>query len=318
MPSRVLTVILNSNHNKRFALLLPENDRADYNITELILREARNKFRVKSISTIFLRGGITFVNGANLLDSTESQLQVWVSKGEAYSGPPSAPLPSDSKGEVRTIEYVHSHLLNVKTERMMGRSGKSYIDPAAVKQLHTVASLQGVRLAVGMPDLHPGSRFPIGCAIASHGIYPALIGSDIGCGIALYHLCPPSSSLHKPKKLAQMLQGLDAPWEGDVPAWLAQYDLNPPSDLGIDKFNTSLGSVGGGNHFAEICTVERIVDASVAEELNIQEGGLYLMGVSPFIYTSMSILARTSSSAHRLERPRILNTRDRNINIRRI
>ena len=38
---------------------------------------------------------------------------------------------------------------------------------------------------IGMPK---GDRFPIGYAIVAEGIYPALIGSDVGCGIALYLL----------------------------------------------------------------------------------------------------------------------------------
>ena len=46
----------------------------------------------------------------------------------------------------------------------------------------------GLSSAIGWPDLHKGDRFPIGCAIVAEGIYPALIGSDIGRGIALYPL----------------------------------------------------------------------------------------------------------------------------------
>jgi len=39
-----------------------------------------------------------------------------------------------------------------------------------------------------MPDLHKGDLFPIGRAIVAEGIYPPPIGSDIGCGIALFPL----------------------------------------------------------------------------------------------------------------------------------
>ena len=39
-------------------------------------------------------------------------------------------------------------------------------------------------LAVGLPDLHAGPTCPIGTAVAtSRLLYPALVGSDIGCGI---------------------------------------------------------------------------------------------------------------------------------------
>jgi len=37
-----------------------------------------------------------------------------------------------------------------------------------------------------MPDLHPGKGAPIGAAMASTVLYPFLVGSDIGCGIAVF------------------------------------------------------------------------------------------------------------------------------------
>jgi len=61
---------------------------------------------------------------------------------------------------------------------------KSYIDPLAVTQLEKTSMLPGIDLAVGMPDLHPGGKFPIGCVFATTGIiYPALIGGDIGTSL---------------------------------------------------------------------------------------------------------------------------------------
>jgi hypothetical protein len=60
-----------------------------------------------------------------------------------------------------------------------GRLARSYSDTHLPSYLSS---------AIGMPDLHKGNRFPIGCAIVAEGIYPALIGSDIGCGITLYPL----------------------------------------------------------------------------------------------------------------------------------
>lgn len=148
-----------------------------------------------------------------------------------------------------------------------------------------------------MPDLHPGNRFPIGavfthsmmivaqpvdfsarsgCAVASEGVYPALIGSDAGCGIALYHLSSPSKSQPQPKRLAALLQGLDNPWNGSTSMWLERYDIHRTSDFDA----SSLGTVGAGNHFAEICSLERAVDPAIAEQLGIQEGALYLLGTS--------------------------------------
>ncbi|KAG8810095.1 hypothetical protein FRC19_004785 [Serendipita sp. 401] len=123
-----------------------------------------------------------------------------------------------------------------------------------------------------MPDLHKGDRFPIGCAIVSDGIYPALIGSDIGCGISLYPLGPKPSHL-TPEKLASRLKRLDEPWDGDVKAWLKLYDIESETEFDA----SSLGTVGAGNHFAEVLSVETIVDAEACESLGIEEDNLYLL-----------------------------------------
>jgi len=130
MPSRALTVILNYNQSKKFAL--PSSKNAG---KETILREARNKFRAKGLSSVFLRGG-TQLDGDE--DLPISVTQVWVSKGEPYCGPSVDPSRSPEPGEVRII------------------ADKSFVD-----------ALTGVRLAVGMPDLHPGNRFPIGLYLSS-------------------------------------------------------------------------------------------------------------------------------------------------------
>ncbi|KDQ60982.1 hypothetical protein JAAARDRAFT_191106 [Jaapia argillacea MUCL 33604] len=250
MPSRVLTVILNTNHSKKFALLLQSTIGA----RDLILINAGNKFRVKALSLIYLQGGVVLSQDSDL---TESVTRVWVSKGEPYVGPPANSSVSSNPGEVRIM------------------AEKSYLDGSAVNQLRAVAALPGVKLAVGMPDLHPGNRFPIGCAIAAEGVYPALIGSDIGCGIALYHFSPPSRSSQNPNasRLASLLVGLDDPWPGSVAEWLARYGIERRSEFDEE----SLGTVGAGNHFAEICTIERIVDSEAAQTLDLQEGALYLL-----------------------------------------
>lgn len=124
-----------------------------------------------------------------------------------------------------------------------------------------------------MPDLHPGNRFPIGCAIAARGIYPALIGTDVGCGIALYRLAlTPSRFI--PAKIASRLRGLDDPWNGDVVGWLSERGVHKESEF--DR--SSLGTVGAGNHFAEICVVEQVKDVEVCERLGVKEGVVYLLG----------------------------------------
>src|SRR5512146_2360970 len=66
-------------------------------------------------------------------------------------------------------------------------SAKSWIEGEALRQLYAAAKLDGMRLAAGFPDLHPGKGSPVGAACVSEGvIYPYLIGGDIGCGMALF------------------------------------------------------------------------------------------------------------------------------------
>src|SRR4051812_5854165 len=59
----------------------------------------------------------------------------------------------------------------------------TWIEGEAVRQLEATARLLGMRLCVGMPDLHPGKGHPIGAAMVTSGVvYPHLVGGDIGCG----------------------------------------------------------------------------------------------------------------------------------------
>lgn len=62
-----------------------------------------------------------------------------------------------------------------------------WIESSAIQQLHITANLPNMQRVVGMSDLHPGRGYPIGAAFFSVGrFYPALVGNDIGCGMALW------------------------------------------------------------------------------------------------------------------------------------
>ena len=59
---------------------------------------------------------------------------------------------------------------------------QSWIEGEAVRQLEQTATLEGMALAMGLPDLHPGRGTPIGAAFVTRGrFYPHLVGNDIGC-----------------------------------------------------------------------------------------------------------------------------------------
>src|SRR5215471_12044092 len=100
-------------------------------------------------------------------------------------------------------------------------SPKSWIEGEAVRQLYAIAKLEGVRLAVGFPDLHPGRGTPVGAAFVTEGaIYPHVIGGDIGCGMALFK----TNLLRREARLdrwAQLRFNLEHPWDVFVDDFLA-------------------------------------------------------------------------------------------------
>nr|WP_233610276.1 hypothetical protein [Corallococcus sp. AB049A] len=54
-------------------------------------------------------------------------------------------------------------------------SPQSWVEGEAVRQLEAVSRLPGMRLAVGLPDLHPGKGAPVGAAFESEGFHLSLI-----------------------------------------------------------------------------------------------------------------------------------------------
>ncbi len=253
MP-RPITIFLNTDQSRKTVFLLPDNDP---DVKSRIIKEAQNKFRVKGINTVYLPGGVILED--NAFPPTASSC--FVGKGEPFVGRAAGSSSNATRqpAEVRLFAQ------------------ESYIDEKAIAQMQAVAGLEGVLGVCGMPDLHPGDRFPIGCTMIAEGIYPALIGSDIGCGIALYELSSKRLRLaNQPKKLAERLRGLDDPWEGSAAEWLQRYGLEHHDRW--REFDQSLGTIGLGNHFVEICSVESIAGQAIATELGIAEDSLYLMG----------------------------------------
>lgn len=240
--TRPLIIILNSNSKRRIAVLLEEESFS--NLKHAILHESRNEFRQSDFSRVFLHGGQELQHGDTLPASVE---EVFVSAGEEY-----IPPPADTR------------IIGTRSTKL----------DKAIEQLEYVSNLPGVRVVIGFPDLHPGVRFPIGCAVAADHVYPALIGSDIGCGIAVYALAPPSRGLPQPGELANLLRGLDGPWDGDVRDWLNSHGIYRRSSFD----QSCLGTIGGGNHFADICLGQGVVDKTSADDIGILKGALYLVG----------------------------------------
>jgi release factor H-coupled RctB family protein len=142
-------------------------------------------------------------------------------------------------------------------------SARMWIDSEAVRQLYATAQLPGLQLAVGFPDLQPGRGTPVGAAFVTDGmIYPHLIGSDVGCGMALFK----TDLLRRKARLdrwAEVRFDLEHPWEGNTRARLTA------EGLCATQGNDSFGTLGGGNHFAELQAVEKIHDTSAFNQLGL-------------------------------------------------
>ncbi|ELY2785531.1 RNA ligase RtcB family protein [Cronobacter turicensis] len=149
-----------------------------------------------------------------------------------------------------------------------------WIESAATQQLLTTARLAGMTRVVGMPDLHPGRGYPIGAAFFSvNRFYPALVGNDIGCGMALWQ----TSLLTRKLNLDKLEKRLQT-YSDIAPAdWL---EAALPPALAAHLYAASLGSVGGGNHFAELQQIDSVYDDDAIEALGIRPAQLLLLAHS--------------------------------------
>jgi release factor H-coupled RctB family protein len=146
----------------------------------------------------------------------------------------------------------------------------TWIEGESLRQLERVASFSGMMKVVGFPDLFPGKGIPIGAAMLTEGeFYPHLVGSDVGCGISLF-----ATGLRyakaKPEKWFKKLKGLEEPWDGDAAMWLEEHSTQP-------VFLEAVGTIGHGNHFAELVRIEEIKDWEIFRKMQLDADTLFLI-----------------------------------------
>lgn len=163
-----------------------------------------------------------------------------------------------------------------------------WLEDAATQQLKITAQLNGMHQAVGLPDLHPGRGYPVGAAFFSVGVmYPALIGGDIGCGVAVWQTDLGKSKV-KLDKLDKQLGNLDGPvdeaeWaviEQREPAWADRRRdiVDLLEKAGLDSGCVLLaGNVGFGNHFVELQVIDEAVDEEALTGAGIRAKALQLL-----------------------------------------
>ena len=155
------------------------------------------------------------------------------------------------------------------------------IEESARKQLENVARLPIVfhHVAV-MPDVHYGIGATVGSVVPTqHAIIPAAVGVDIGCGMMAIETDLPASRL--PDSLKSLRTAIEKAvphgrssngGKGDRGAWHnvpkpamdAWKTLGPELEEIIKKHRpikggndlSHLGTLGGGNHFIEVCLDE--------------------------------------------------------------
>jgi tRNA-splicing ligase RtcB len=149
------------------------------------------------------------------------------------------------------------------------------VEDEAMRQLDNIAGLPFIfRHVAVMPDVHFGIGATVGSVIATKGaIVPAAVGVDIGCGMNAIRLSLKASDL--PESLKEIRHQI----ERDVPVGFNVHKREQVIDQNLKsmpnfagmvfddvlllehlgyagKAPAQLGTLGGGNHFIELCLDE--------------------------------------------------------------
>ena len=151
------------------------------------------------------------------------------------------------------------------------------VSPDALRQLEQVARLPFIHSHVAaMPDVHAGIGSTIGSVIPTRGaIVPAAVGVDIGCGMLAARLSLDANAL--PDSLGAVRSEIEA----RVPVGFGMHDERKVRTSGVarlkpgydtltgrvpalatmmkhrDGWQRQIGTLGGGNHFIEVCLDEQ-------------------------------------------------------------
>ncbi|KAJ3406030.1 hypothetical protein CcCBS67573_g01186 [Chytriomyces confervae] len=274
--SIAITVANNANQSIKTALVLQLGSSAQPAVQQ-ILACAKNKLRLKKAQLLFHTDGqpLTNTSAATLTKGST----VLASCGEPFVGTAVA-----ENAETNAPARVPAPVLLL--------ADHTFIDSDALQQLNHTATLPGVIRAVGYPDLCPGLRFPVGASfLVKDRVYPELIGGDIGCGMSLY-LLPTLSSDARVDKLVAKLSRLEGPWSGSSAARLDAAGISSTA-----AHDLLLGTIGGGNHFAELQVVERVEDEAAFTRLGLRRDRMALLVHSGSRSLGKSVLEKTLERA---------------------
>lgn len=293
MPSIRVTVSLNTNQSLKTPLLIPADSPLDpsdaKSVYSFVVKAAATKLRLKKVQRVFVaRNGDELVTEEDWRGALKNDVVLLMSAGEDYVGLKKEAGRYAEYGKLHSFNFSIALLLQIIIKHQPSRSPaynstvnldcpivnlarNAVVDTRAIFQLEQTAhTLPGLIHAVGQPDLHPGNRFPIGAVFVSDGwIHPPLIGGDIGCGMAWYRVTGLSRRQvdgDKGKKIADNLRGLEGKWgsQESREAWLTKGGKCYSAG---EEWDTALGTIGAGNHFAEL----QVVESSSTDELKEDE-----------------------------------------------
>ena len=153
----------------------------------------------------------------------------------------------------------------ISTERIPIKIWSDDPEASAVEQLKNVAKLPFVvKWVAAMPDVHWGMGATVGSVIATQGaVIPAAVGVDIGCGMMAVQLGCEAIELKSAMDLRHSIErsvpvGFNAHKEMTESAknWEGWAFWNPEWNSLRAKAQLQLGTLGGGNHFIELCEDE--------------------------------------------------------------
>ncbi|WP_185012817.1 RtcB family protein [Streptomyces sp. AK010] len=148
------------------------------------------------------------------------------------------------------------------------------VEEGALQQLRNVATLPWIKGLAVMPDVHYGKGATVGSVIAMRGaVCPAAVGVDIGCGMSAVKTSLTANDL--PGDLSRLRSRI----EQVIPVGRGMHDdpvdpgrFHAMATAGWDDFWSrfdgvaeavkfrqeraikQMGTLGGGNHFVEVCT----------------------------------------------------------------
>ncbi|AHH20682.1 hypothetical protein NONO_c59050 [Nocardia nova SH22a] len=177
-------------------------------------------------------------------------------------------FPVELRGtKAQTLMWAHEH----------------EVEQAALQQLRTIAELEWVHGVRVMPDVHLGKGATVGSVIAmKDAVAPAAVGVDIGCGMEAVKTSLTASDL--PDDLHSLRSRIEAAVPVGFSAhdkavdvtrlqtaihgqraagttlragwtrfWGLFSDLDPAVQKRESKAHKQMGTLGGGNHFIEVC-----------------------------------------------------------------